>query len=315
MKHHESTGGDESGPRGNLHSPRIAALDLGSRNFKAVLGEMQGRRLVTRLLDKRLVGLGMNVAANQGTISRGALRAARTAIAELMSTCEREGASEILAVATRAVRTAGNGREIVGAARDLGLTVEVASGEREGVLAYLAVTGGEPDKLVCELGSQSMQLAWRKAGPVRSISVAAGYERVYSEFVRGSASFEQARLAYTAFLSNELRCVPDACGELVCMAMNSMARFVTGMSKARVTDRALSHARIREKIEALTGLGQAEYDTLKASTPKADKVLAGLILFDYILRRTGQERAFIAETELPVGLIVERFGIGIGIGR
>jgi len=296
-----------TGARSGLSASKVAALDLGSKNFKAVLGELEEGRLVTRILDKRLVGLGIDVAGNRGVISKETLAKARAALKELKSICEREGCTRILAVATRAVRAARNGGDILDAARELGLTVEIATGEREAELGYLAVTGGEAGKLVCELGSHSMQLAWRQSGPVESISIAAGYERVYPEFIEAAGSFSEARDAYTAFLDREVQRLPRGSEELIGIAMNSMACFVTGKRKSEVTDRYLSHARIREKARELAALTKPEFDALKSTTAKADKVLSGLILFEHMLERTGHERGFIAEPELPVGLIVEHF--------
>jgi len=286
---------------------KIAALDLGSKTFKAVLGEVQDRRIVTRLLKKRLVGLGKDVAKNRGVIGTETLAEAKRALAELKSVCEREGSTTVVAVATRAVRIARNGGELLDAARELGIIAEIATGEREAELAYLAATGGEANKLVCELGSHSMQLAWRQSGRVESISIAAGYERVYPDFIRDASDFAQSRDDYTAFLEREVQVLPAGSDALIGIAMNTMACFVTGMQKAQVTDRYLSHARIRDKVRALAALTRAEFTSLKAATPKADKILSGLILLDHMLECSGHERVLIAEAELPVGLIIEQF--------
>lgn len=306
----EPTDIEATGSCDSPSAPRVAALDLGSKNFKAVLGELQDRRVVTRLLGKCPVGVGADIVVNQGVISEETLDRARTALAELKIVCERAGSTEFLAVATRAIRAARNGEDIVDAARELGVEVEIATGEREAELGYLAVTNGKAGSLVCELGSQSMQLAWRQSGPIQSIAIGAGYERVYDEFIRDAASFSQARGAYAAFLDGEIRSLPESSDEFIGMAMNSMAGFITGVSKSQVTDRNLSRARVREKKEALNGLTESEFGRLKASTPKGDKILSGLILFDYMLGRTGHEQGFIAESELSVGLIVEHFENG-----
>lgn len=291
-----------------LRESRIAALDLGSSTFKAVLGEIRDGRIATRLLDKRLVRLGKVVADNGGIIDDATLAQARRAIAELKSICEREGSNRILAVATQAVGAARNGSAVVDAANALGLTLEVATAEREAELGYLAVTRGRKDKLVCELGSHSMQIAWRQSASIESIAIPAGYERVYPELIRNAGDFARARDAYSEFLHRELQRLPVECDELIGMAMNTMACFVTGKQKAQVTERHLSRARIRGKVRALSALSGTEFSSLKAATPKADKILSGLILLDHMLERTGLERAFIAESELPVGLIVEYFG-------
>jgi exopolyphosphatase/guanosine-5'-triphosphate,3'-diphosphate pyrophosphatase len=286
---------------------RVAALDLGSKTFKAVLGERQGRRVVTRRLGKRQVGLGKDVAGNGGVISDQKLAAAGSALAELKSICEREGSAEILAVATGAVRTARNGEAVLDVARELGIAVEIASGEREAELAYLAATGDEPQKLVCDLGSLSMQLAWQVSGRIESISIAMGYERAYSDFIRDAGDFTQALDAYAAFLDGKVGDLRTRSDGLIGLSMNTMACFVTAKHKAQVTDRPLSRARIQNKTQALAALTKSGFASLKATIPKADKVLSSLILLDHILERTGHDRAFITESELPVGLIIEHF--------
>lgn len=307
MQHREFPEASVPGPRGASNASRIAALDLGSRVFKAVLGEIQDQRIVTRLLGKRLVRLGTDVADNGGVISSETLADAKGALEELKSISEREGAMEIRAVATWAVRVAENGGDILDVARELGLAVEIVSGEREAGLGYLAVTGGEAGSLVCELGSQSMQLAWRCSGSVESISVASGYEQIYPEFIGDAADFTQARNSYRAFLDREVQFPVTDINGLIGMAMNTMACFIAGMQKPQVTDQNLSRSLIRKKIQALCSLTGAEFQGVKSTTDRADKILSGLILIDYILERTGKGEVFIAEAELPVGLIVEYF--------
>jgi len=311
VQHREFPGANAPGPQGASKASRIAALDLGSRVFKAVLGEIQDQHIVTRLLGKRLVRLGTDVADNGGVISSETLADAKGALEELKSICAREGVTEIRAVATRAVRAAENGGDILAVARELGLTVEVVTGEREARLAYLAVTGGEAGSLVCELGSQSMQLAWRRSGPVETISVASGYEQIYPDLIDDAADFTQARNSYRAFLDREAQFPATGIYRLIGMAMNTMACFVTGMQKPEVTDQNLPHSLIRQKTQALCSLTGAEFQGAKSTLDRADKILSGLILIDYMLERTGKGEVFIAEAELPVGLIVEYFeGVG-----
>jgi exopolyphosphatase/guanosine-5'-triphosphate,3'-diphosphate pyrophosphatase len=307
MQPDEAKKENQSAPGGRPPTTKVAALDLGSKTFKAVLGEIRGQRIVTRRLGKRQVGLGMDVTKTRGVISQEKLTVARNTLADLKSICEREGSTEILAVATGAVRTARNSEAILDAARELGLAVEIASGEREAELAYLAVTGGEPGKLVCDLGSHSMQLAWQASGQIESISIAMGYERAYPDFIRDAPDFTQARDTYAAFLDDRVQKPQARNNALIGLSMNSMASFVTGKQKAQVTDRYLSHAGILEKMRTLTALSKTEFTSLRESIPKANKILSSLILLDHLLDRTGHERAFIAESELPVGLIVEHF--------
>ena len=51
-------------------SARVFALDLGSKNFKLVSGEIVNGALQVRLEDKRTLWLGDAVEANNGRISK-----------------------------------------------------------------------------------------------------------------------------------------------------------------------------------------------------------------------------------------------------
>ena len=60
----------------------------------------------------------------------------------------------------------------------------------------------------------------------------------------------------------------------------------------------------RKEFEEVT---PEQFEALKRSNLKADKLLAGLIFLDYLLEVSGHGQALIADVELPVGLIVEYF--------
>ena len=81
-----------------------------------------------------------------------------------------------------------NKEALIRAVREAGILLEIADASREGELAYLAVTGGAARRLVCDFGSQSMQLAWKTVGRIDAQSWDFGYERAYATFFRGALS-------------------------------------------------------------------------------------------------------------------------------
>ena len=140
----------------------VCAIDLGSRNFKAVVGRVSGGAIVTRLLDKVRLDLGEHLAENRGSVSEAKIAEILDALDALAARGRAEGASKVLAVGTRALREARNAGAVIHAARAAGIEIEVASGEREAELGYLCATGGAPNRLVSDLGSQSLEIAWKK---------------------------------------------------------------------------------------------------------------------------------------------------------
>ena len=186
----------------------VCAIDLGSRNFKAVVGRVSGGAIVTRLLDKVRLDLGEHLAENRGSVSEAKIAEILDALDALAARGRAEGASKVLAVGTRALREARNAGAVVHAARAAGIEIEVASGEREAELGYLCATGGAPNRLVSDLGSQSLEIAWKTENAVESRCVDPGYVGAWlpgSPALRVSAA---ARAEYDAFLA---RCTSTTC--------------------------------------------------------------------------------------------------------
>lgn len=283
----------------------VGALDLGSRTFKAVIGSRRGENVETRLLAKRKLDLGGDVAENDGRISAGKLEQISQALVELRDLCRHEGAGPVLAIATRAVRAASNQAAVLDLARDAGIRLEIADGVREGRVGYLAATQGAPDRLVSNLGSRSLQLAWKDSADIEAFSLDSGYETAYADFFDGAATFGEGEVRYRAFLDDGIVRLPEATTKLVCFAANTAARFATGKPKEEVTDRDLPRHQLALCIRAIREQSAGDFESFKNGTERVRKILPGLVLLDYLMDRTGHREAFIAEVELPVGLIVE----------
>ncbi len=286
---------------------RVCALDLGSRNFKAVIGFRDGGSVVSRLLCKHKMHLGKEIAGNGGVIGSAKLAEVRDALEALVDVGRQEGASTTLGIATRAVREARNGADVVALAAALGIDVEIADGPREAAVGYLAATGGAANRLVSDFGSLSLQIAWRLAGtPLETGCVACGYEDATTRHLHGAPDFAAARWSLVGFLGDNLPSLPHS-EQLICLNASTMACYVTGKEKSEITDRPLERGALTSRIRALEALSGPDYRALLEELPKAHKVLPGLILVDYLLEGTGHSQALIAEAELPTGLIVEHF--------
>ena len=285
----------------------VCAIDLGSRNFKAVVGRVSGGALVTRLLGKARLDLGEHVAENRGSVSEAKLAEILEALDALADRGRVEGASKVLAVGTRALREAHNAEAVVRAARAAGIAIEVASGEREAELGYLCATGGAPNRLVSDLGSQSLEIAWKTGSAVESRCVEPGYVGAWSAWFAGASGFAEARAEYGAFLARCVDDLPRGTEQLLCLASNTAASYVLGRPKAEVTNRPLTHAALDSAIRRLDRLDPASWREHRDTIARAEKILPGLVVLDHLMHRSGHREAVVVEAELPVGLIVEHF--------
>ena len=287
--------------------PTVCAIDLGSKNFKMVTGSKVDGAVVTELIMKKPLALGKALLENANVIGAEKRLEVEQALLEFKRYCDNRAIHPLLAIATNAIRDANNRDEIAALARAIGIDLEIADGRREAEVGYLAATGGQPGKLVVEMGSRSLQVAWETAGRIETRLIDRGYEHAFQAFFRGAPHFSQALMSYRGFLGERLGDLPRGSDQLFALAANTLAGFVAGKAKEEITDRSLSKTALEEKIRALEQATADGFASLVEGNPKAGKILPGLVLLELILEKSGHDAVFIANAELPVGLIIEYF--------
>lgn len=288
-------------------STTVGAVDLGSKNFKFVLGRLVDGRITTELVGKEPLQIGREVTGNHGTISPEKMRQIEAALSRFMQTCRDNGAATVLGIATSAIRNARNQQQIIDLALGMGLSLEIADGEREGRIGYLAATGGALGQMVSDCGSKSIQVAWESGGSIVSRSVSMGYELAYETFVQRAASVDETQRNFTRFLDGNFTLLPEKTGQLFALAANTLTAFADGEPATGQRSGKLTRTAMKKRIDELREFSPSRYDELKSSLPRAEKILPGLFFLDYLLEKTGHDEALIAKAELPVGLIVEHF--------
>lgn len=151
---------DASGARGR----RTAIIDIGSNSVRLVVYQGVPRLPATLFNEKVMAGLGRGL-AGAGAIEPDALARGRQALARFAAVAREMRVDGVRTVATAAVRDASNGHELIDAAAELGLSVELLSGDQEAKAAGLGVLSAFPDAdgIVGDLGGGSLELV-RVAG-------------------------------------------------------------------------------------------------------------------------------------------------------
>ena len=173
--------------------PRTAIIDIGSNSIRLVVHQGPQRLPAILFNEKVMAGLGRSLAAT-GTIDATALVTARGALARFAAVARAMEVSSLRTVATAAVRDASNGDDLIGAAHDLGLTVEVLTGEQEAAAAGEGVLAAIPDAdgIVGDLGGGSLELVRVVAGTITDrASFPLGVLRIPALRAKGGAMFER----------------------------------------------------------------------------------------------------------------------------
>ncbi|MBO5411503.1 MAG: hypothetical protein J6A38_00245 [Clostridia bacterium] len=148
---------------------KFAVIDIGSNSVRLMF-VADGKVLYKTLKTTRLgEGLAQTNRLKPQAVERSAL-----AVAEFVSKAQSDGAEQVFAFATAAVRTAENGQTFVERAREIcGIEVDVVSGEEEAELGLLGALGNR-DGFVLDIGGASSELVGRTDGKTvykRSVDV------------------------------------------------------------------------------------------------------------------------------------------------
>ena len=176
---------------------RIAAVDLGSNSFHLVIADVHPDGSFTPISgEKEMLRLG-DVVSREGLVTPEAADAAVATMRRFRLLAEAAGATEILACATSALRTASNSDEVLDRIeREAGINADVIDGLEEARLIFTAVRAAvtiDPAPAVCfDLGGGSLEIM---VGDVSGLSWAAserlGVARLRAEFV-GSDPIDDA---------------------------------------------------------------------------------------------------------------------------
>jgi exopolyphosphatase/guanosine-5'-triphosphate,3'-diphosphate pyrophosphatase len=168
---------------------RIAALDLGSNSFHLLVADLRPDGTfepITR--EKVMLRLGDEV-TRHGRLTDPTVERAVAAVVHLRRVADADQATEILAKATSAIRTAENGSELVDRIEaETGVEVEVISGLEEARLVFQAVRASvvlDPPPALCfDLGGGSVEIMVGDAGGLRfATSEPLGVGRLTAELV------------------------------------------------------------------------------------------------------------------------------------
>lgn len=275
---------------------RLGCIDIGSNTTRLLVADCDGGGLAWVHQERAFTSIGRELQTT-GRISTSKIAEVVLVVARQLDTARAQGATGIRAVATAAIRSAENGRDLVSAVQAAtGQAVEILSAEEEARLAFVGVAGTlerrpEGELGVVDVGGGSSELVvgdtrsgvrWWASVPLGSGSLT--YAGLHSD-PPSEQQLRQARAQVQATL-HSLRPPPPRAAIAVGGSATSLG-LVAGPE--------LDTAALGRALELLTGAPAAE-----------------------IAMRLGidHQRARL----LPAGLLIlqgvtELFGVALRVGR
>ncbi|WP_373544483.1 HD domain-containing protein [Chamaesiphon sp.] len=308
--------------------PIIAAIDIGTNSVHMVVV-----RIVTSLpaftiiaREKETVRLG-DRDPQTGNLTSEAITRAIGALKRCQEVAKSLNAHQILAVATSAVREAPNGHEFVRSIEtELGLAVNIISGQEEARRIYLGVLSGvefnNTPHLIIDIGGGSTELILGDSDEPRTLSsTKIGAVRLTAEFVPKNPVSDRELIDLQAFVRGQLERATDEikanlrAGETPKMVgtsgtIETLAAILNTDKNGQIPDRIhgveIRLPELRHLIHRLRRMTVAERATIEGmSERRSEIIIAGAIILQEAMAMLGMQSLSVCERSLREGVIVD----------
>lgn len=299
---------------------RVAAFDIGSNSILCLVADLQPDGTFVSISDLSEVAQLARDADTDGNLAPASVDRAIAALQEQVARARAQGARSLVAAGTECLRAAPNAGAFVSRVEsELGLRVDVVTGEEEARLAYLGVRSGLADHygdlLLVDIGGASTELAVGSAEELTArVSLPVGAVRLADRVPSDDASVALAELNR---ITNQA-----LVGALAGVALPEQVAGVGGTATALA---ALHHALPawdaevvegtvlrRSEVEGwatrLLGMPLAARRGLGAVDPRRGEVLhAGAAILARVLGHLDRDTVTVTVRGLRHGLVADRF--------
>ncbi len=308
--------------------PIIAAIDIGTNSVHMVVvrivASLPAFSIIAR--EKETVRLGDRDPLT-GNLTPAAIDRAKGALKRCQEVAKSLNVSQILAVATSAVREAPNGHEFVREIEtELGLAVNIISGQEEARRIYLGVLSGvefnNTPHLMIDIGGGSTELILGDSHEPRTLSsTKIGAVRLTAEFIPTNPINDRSLSYLQAFVRGQLERPIDEIkanlrlGETPKMVgtagtIETIAAVLNLDKNGHVPDRIhgfkIQIAELRNLINRLRRMTVAERISIEGiSDRRAEIIVAGAVVLQEAMTMLGMQSLSVCERSLREGVIVD----------
>jgi exopolyphosphatase / guanosine-5'-triphosphate,3'-diphosphate pyrophosphatase len=301
---------------------RIAAIDIGTNSIHMIVVQVRpdlSFEVVDR--EKDMVRLGAG-GLDGRSLTDTAMAAARQTLARFKRLAESHGVDEIVATATSATREADNGGDFVAEVyRDLGIRIRVISGTEEARLIHLAagygVDVGASTAVVVDIGGGSVEITFGNATQMKlGQSFKAGVIRLTERFVRTDPLAPKDERRLVKHVDREMGPYLDQLARRgfdrvigtsgTILSLGALAAGAVEGRGGEVRNRRVPAKALHRLRKRLIATGIEQRLAMPGLDPRrADLAVAGVVLFDTILRRLGAAEVTLCDLALREGLVLD----------
>lgn len=295
---------------------KLAVMDIGTNSTRVMLAVLEDQKLMHQEKFVTITRIGQNVEGTKTLTSDGMDRTI-AALSEFKKKAEEFGVEEICCFATSAVRDANNKQEFIDKVRnELGIIVEILTGEEEATVGYLgAQLGMEVDEkpvVVVDIGGGSTEIiVGNHQGILAKKSIDMGsvrFTELYGE------NLDNIKLAVQTLLQKEgtefikytvQQCIGIA-GTITTIA--AMDQQMEVYDPNCIIKYVLTREMIEQHLFYLMGMSIEERKNVKGLQPKrADIIHAGMVILLEIMDFFKLEYIVVNDCDNLEGIVLKRY--------
>ncbi len=314
----------------------LAAIDIGTNSVHMVIVRVDAALPSFNIIgkEKDTVRLG-EFCEDTGNLTEEAMARCIAALKRCMKIADRFGANDVVAVATSAVREAGNGQIFIDRVKsEVGLSVDLISGTEEARRIYLGAISGMELKgrphVVIDIGGGSTEIILGSGGPPDFLSSSkVGAVRLSAKFVSSDPiskkEYEYLRVYVRGVLEpttdqlcnkldkkrsqGELRAEPlrliGTSGTIECLAV-LVAMDKSGAEPDPLNGYRITYDELTDRLNHLRKMSYDERLNLSGmSDRRAEIIVAGAAILHVAMELLGVDQLKICERALREGVVVD----------
>jgi exopolyphosphatase/guanosine-5'-triphosphate,3'-diphosphate pyrophosphatase len=295
---------------------RAAAVDIGTNSCRLLIAEKKSDKsfdILHRHLE--ITRLGEGVDQNK-ILKEKAVNRVFNVLKEYKKTADKFQVDSIRVVGTSALRDVKNSHLLTEKINNLGLKLEIISGEKEAELNYLgAVSNLKDNFLLIDIGGGSTEFIWSDSSEINFRSLDVGCVRMTEKFI--SAPEEKVSLTEINEIKNyvdnlllknlkldEKFKVKGVGGTITTLAAVKLA--LEQYDSSKIENLKLKYSELEEIMNRLTELNLEARKKIKGLQAKrADIIVSGIIILMMIMKHINSQELYVSDHDLLYGLLKE----------
>lgn len=297
---------------------KIGAIDIGTNSMRLLVCDFINDELLNRkkFINTTRIGKGVD---EHGFISQEAIRRNIDALKEFYTISKSEGCNHIYCIGTSALRDSKNGDDFVRIAKEeIGIDIEIISGEEESNLGFLGVLKGaneNDDILVIDIGGGSTEFILGNMDGIKfSKSENVGALRMTEKFLTTDIVDNYEFDMMSEFIENEIRETLESLKEKHINKLVGIGGTITSLSAINQELEVYSMEKIHNSVVTIDDIENILQNLKKMTlndkkslkglqSKRADIITAGVKILHIIMKKLELREITVSEYDNLEGLI------------